>query len=518
MASCLIAEIRRVAAVGPTATFDTRQCNVHSPPDFARIGRGTGTVSVTQPLHPAFSACEALQTNTSSAAEHDQTLVLTPVDDVYPPPSPSTTPAVRFTNMSGQTLNDLIATVFLRASDPPPPPPPQQFDTRAPETASSSSSSAAQRDPAEQTLSLLSRAQQLSDSIGVVSSNDALRDISTSSLRTLFLPSLEAELHQAVRTGIDHASRKRRLAQSQTAAARFLNRTVRLGVVPPSTKQLLGWTLGGVPPSELVGMGIDTGALGGGSAPHVREVKIAVFKLERALKQNLEEFRQAYRSKTAGDRVPADVVYDLVFPMVRAEDDDEDDDADNETSATTAPGGIGSVRQYLLALLNLHVLRAAQLVTSASQELELLRNMPPPPPVDTPSVPTDAEWRLDRSRTGLATSGPLMAPSGKVLRPFTITKSREQAAKEVFRPGHRLPTMSIDEYLEEEERRGNIIQGGGQASYDAPTSTEERARRMENDGTKDADDAEEEQRQKDIHWDTFTEHNKRGAGNTMNRG
>jgi hypothetical protein len=419
--------------------------------------------------------------------------------------------------MSGQTLNDLIATVFLRASDPPPPPPPQQFDTRAPETAASSSSAAAQ-DPAQQTLSLLSRAQQLSDSVGVVSSNDALRDISTSSLRTLFLPSLEAELHQAVRTGTDHASRKRRLAQSQAAAAKFLNRTIALGVVPPSTKQLLGWTLGGVPPAELVGMGVDVAALGGGSAPHVREVKIAVFKLERALKQTLDEFRQAYRSKTAPDRVPGDVFYDLVFPVARAEDDDEDDDADNETSATTAPGGIGSVRQYLLALLNLHVLRAAQLVTAASQELELLRNMPPPPSVDTPSVATDSEWRLDRSRTGLATSGPLMAPSGKVLRPFTITKTREQAAKEVFRPGHRLPTMSIDEYLEEEERRGNIIQGGGQASYDAPTSTEERARRMENDGTKDADDAEEEQRQKDIHWDTFTEHNKRGAGNTMNRG
>ena len=78
--------------------------------------------------------------------------------------------------------------------------------------------------------------------------------------------------------------------------------------------------------------------------------------------------------------------------------------------------------------------------------------------------------------------------------------------------------MLIDEYLEEEQRRGNIIQGGGQASYDKPTSTEQRQSRAEEDGTKDAEEAEEEQRQKDIHWDRFTEENKRGGGNTMNRG
>ncbi|SJX66356.1 related to TAP42-component of the Tor signaling pathway [Sporisorium reilianum f. sp. reilianum] len=440
--------------------------------------------------------------------------------------------------MSGQTLNDLIAAVFLRASDPPPPPAPQQFDPRAPEssTAASSSSSASSpsTDPAEATLSLLNRAQQVSDSIGVVSFNDALRDISTSSLRTLFLPSLAAELHSAVRTGTDHTARKQRLRSSQQAAAKFLNRVLALGVVPPTTKQLLAWTWANVTPDELAAIGLDSNAVGAqGGMPHAREVKISVFKLERALKANLEQFRAAYQAKKklTDIKAPSDVFYDLLlYPNARsgsddddeAEADDDDDDpsnGDTELSATTAPGGIASARHYLLAQLNLHTLRAAQLVASASQELELLCSMPPPPPPSTSTTTSAEEWRLDRSASTLPTSGPLMAPSGKVLRPFTITASnRADVAASVFRPSYRLPTMSIDEYLEEEQRRGNIIQGGGQASYDAPTSGEQRALRMEHDGTRDADAAEHEQRAQDMHWDRFTEENKRGAGNTMNRG
>lgn len=55
------------------------------------------------------------------------------------------------------------------------------------------------------------------------------------------------------------------------------------------------------------------------------------------------------------------------------------------------------------------------------------------------------------------------------LQPFTILPSaglqgisdRARLQSEVFRSGHRLPTMTVDEYLEEEKRRGNIITGGG---------------------------------------------------------
>jgi len=51
------------------------------------------------------------------------------------------------------------------------------------------------------------------------------------------------------------------------------------------------------------------------------------------------------------------------------------------------------------------------------------------------------------------------------LRPFTIlpagAANRARFQGQVFGPGHNLPTMSIDEYLQIERERGNILSGGG---------------------------------------------------------
>jgi hypothetical protein len=78
--------------------------------------------------------------------------------------------------------------------------------------------------------------------------------------------------------------------------------------------------------------------------------------------------------------------------------------------------------------------------------------------------------------------------------------------------------MTIDEYLAEEQRRGNIIQGGGAASEVAPTSTEQLQRDTEEDGTAFAEDRAEEQRRKDESWAEWVEENPKGAGNRMNMG
>lgn len=126
------------------------------------------------------------------------------------------------------------------------------------------------------------------------------------------------------------------------------------------------------------------------------------------------------------------------------------------------------------------------------------------------------------------------------LRPFTILPSgageRARLQAQVFGPGHRLPTMSIDEYLEVERQRGNIITGGGwvfrvqeihfltvvhlfrAASSAAPTSSEKLAIDSEMDGTADGEKRAEEKRLKDESWARYVDEHPRGAGNTMNRG
>ena len=57
-----------------------------------------------------------------------------------------------------------------------------------------------------------------------------------------------------------------------------------------------------------------------------------------------------------------------------------------------------------------------------------------------------------------------------------------------------------------------------QASYDAPTESELLALATEQDGTMEQEEKDEQKRQKDENWAVYTEANKRGAGNTMNRG
>ena len=52
----------------------------------------------------------------------------------------------------------------------------------------------------------------------------------------------------------------------------------------------------------------------------------------------------------------------------------------------------------------------------------------------------------------------------KVERPFKLVKDRKQIASDAFKYGHSLPTMTIDEYLSLERKRGNIIEGGGAGS------------------------------------------------------
>jgi len=182
----------------------------------------------------------------------------------------------------------------------------------------------------------------------------------------------------------------------------------------------------------------------------------------------------------------------------------------------------------LLLLRLLHTL-ALSYLASIKMELDILASAPPSLPSSAPDEreaqrgEEDTTWRLDRT-PGQYKPRELISGGGKVLRPFTILPStaamsdRERLRSEVFRSSHRMPTMTIDEYLEEERRRGNIITGGGQASADAPTESELLALAAEEDGTVGGEEQGEKKRQKEENWAQYTEAHRKGEGNTMNRG
>lgn len=157
-----------------------------------------------------------------------------------------------------------------------------------------------------------------------------------------------------------------------------------------------------------------------------------------------------------------------------------------------------------------------QSLESMAQELHIISLAPPAPPPGqtgpTPDSRQDARnkdnysERLDGQSAGLRYSGPILSSDGKPMRPFTLLDSRQTLKKGVFRPDHSLPTMTIDEYLEEEKRRGGIIEGGGPQSEIRPEPNEDDL---------DAADAET---MKQREWDEYVEANPKGSGNTLNRG
>ncbi|KAJ1906763.1 Type 2A phosphatase-associated protein 42, partial [Tieghemiomyces parasiticus] len=179
--------------------------------------------------------------------------------------------------------------------------------------------------------------------------------------------------------------------------------------------------------------------------------------------------------------------------------------------AKSASAGLGGddddddiTREHALLLLRLRLQASLQSLRALHDEMELLArheqeraalgtNDDRRPPGSSEAV-TDSSTQLDMeaARARLANqSGPLLSSDGRINRPFVITDKRDEMRKGVFRPGWNLPTMSVDEYLEIEQQRGNIISGGGK---------EPEKKETEYDGDAEAQDR-ETMKQRD--WDDF---------------
>jgi immunoglobulin-binding protein 1 len=169
-----------------------------------------------------------------------------------------------------------------------------------------------------------------------------------------------------------------------------------------------------------------------------------------------------------------------------------------------------------LTNLEFMVFQTFQALESMAMELHIISLAPPAPPPGVSGTAQDGRQdsrdkdgyseRLDGSMAGLRYSGPILSSDGKPMRPFTLLDSRQTLKKNVFRPDHSLPTMTIDEYLEEEKKRGGMIEGGGPQSA------------MQAEPNEDDFDAADQETMKQRSWDEYVEANPKGSGNTINRG
>ncbi|KAI1092695.1 type 2A phosphatase-associated protein 42 [Rostrohypoxylon terebratum] len=314
---------------------------------------------------------------------------------------------------------------------------------------------------------------QIINKISLFSPNEELEDISTSDLPYLLVNYHIAELLQKVSTPTPSA-RKAALKETREAYEQFLHLLDDYSILSPSDAKLFA-AYNEDPDAFSTISAADPAAR--------RNAKIANFKAEKELKNKLAYMRSSPRYLEDGG--------------------DED-----------------AVRELYLTNIAFCTHMAFQGLEGINREMEILAQAPLPLMPTLSTVEDDERRRkasldkvayserLDTPLNGLSSmnKGPLLSKEGKPLRPFTLTSNRQELQQGVFRPGHNLPTMSIDEYLEEERRRGNIIEGGGEASGRQPEPDEDNYEKA---------DAET---MKAREWDEFKEENPKGSGNTLNRG
>ena len=229
-----------------------------------------------------------------------------------------------------------------------------------------------------------------------------------------------------------------------------------------------------------------------------RDVKIARFKQEQELKLKLEaSVVQSLNGVVSND--PPQFIAKVPLEL-------HGDDA--------------TLRELHLAEIELCIHHAFHALDQTAQELKILALMPPTPPAGPEQREADNRERTGQRRDPYSDrldgpisqlmnggkAGPILNKDGKPLRPFTLLDSRQRLRDRVFRPDHSLPTMTIDEYLDEEKRRGGMTAGGGEQSG-TPAEPDE-----------DNLDKADAETMKAREWDEFTEANPKGSGNTINRG
>lgn len=340
--------------------------------------------------------------------------------------------------------------------------------------------------------------------LALFSPNETLDDISTQDLVYLLVPYVLAEIESRART-TERDDRLARLREAEQGYTKFASDIELYEIATESERELHAKNASSI-----------------ADPARRRETKIKQYQSGKELRTRVEAVARRHRVPLPSlDSAPTDfeLIAFLLLPRSAspsaADNDDEQDDENGRRAAT-------------ILLLRLAYAQAHAQLSSIAQELELLRSAPPPPPSAQPGSSDRAPeeehtlWRLDAPARAVS-GGPLLDSAGKPLQPFTILPSgaggdRARLREQVFQADHRLPTMSIDEYLEIERQRGKILTGGGPQSAAQPTSSEQLAMDAEQDGTAFGEAKSEEKRTKDEEWARFTDVNPRGAGNTMNRG
>ncbi|KAJ2746578.1 Type 2A phosphatase-associated protein 42 [Coemansia sp. BCRC 34301] len=318
------------------------------------------------------------------------------------------------------------------------------------------------------------------DQLALFSSNETPDDYSTSELKLLLV---SAYLGEALQKLSAPEARAAILGEAAASYRRFLLTAQLIGIVDKHAVDMEQLLLTSEPGNSGRPPANDPG--------RDRTLKIERFKKMRAMQQSIAELE----AKLAG-----------------AEGEESDGDLDDVE------------RDHAVKLIELKIYQVVDDLDILKGEMKMAQQMEEmrkrnadrggldsrgrPDAGALPDEANDGEWRLDSQayhqidpHTGRPSVRPVFNSKGQPTQPFVLTNNRQAVRDSVFRPGWALPTMTVDEYLKQEQERGGIISGGGKEPDAKPEI---------DDNDHEALDAETMKKRE---WDEFTDNNPKGAGN-----
>ncbi|KAJ1725514.1 Type 2A phosphatase-associated protein 42 [Coemansia erecta] len=337
------------------------------------------------------------------------------------------------------------------------------------------SSSEEYQKQAQDLVRLLKTCSSQVDRLSLFSSNETVDDYSTSELKLILVNAYLGEALQKLN------SRDDRTAILEDALSRyrlFLTTCQALSIIDQSED------IDRILSHKNKNTGAKSNPVDAGTS---RVQRIERFKRMRAMQQSVAELEAKLSGKGAAD----------------GGDDDEDDMEEVE-------------REHAVKLIELKVHQVIDDIDMLHSEIEMAKQMEAMKLRNTDQDKRDGstqkadkepDWRLDSQsysqidpRTGKA-AHPILNSSGQPMRPFILTNDRQRIKDSVFRPDWALPTMTVDEYLQQEQERGNIISGGGKEPDERPEIDDNDHEALDADTLKKRD------------WDDFKDDNPRGMGN-----
>ncbi|XP_021729116.1 PP2A regulatory subunit TAP46-like [Chenopodium quinoa] len=355
---------------------------------------------------------------------------------------------------------------------------------------------------------MLEKCEDMISRLGLFSTNETKEDISTANLKYILVPYYLGELTEKV----SQEDRVQILKASQTKLKEFVTFCEAMELLPEEE-------------SESSKQGSSN------TFADKRAKKIARFKRKKAAESKLLEIKEHRERRGRSTRASA-----LSTPVEAGEEDVLDDDGEEE-------------REAWLTTISLAICKALDLLEMLKKEEEMLsaveRQMQdlgkeftesllderkskvegwhrdsatraqyakPAPPITCATFAQDVlEGRASVSQTHEHKHQPLIfGPASLTGR--NLTTERERMAAQVFQPGHRLPTMSIEEAGETEmdimnkwqERTKKYIEEANSSWYNDPIKP----------GPPEEDEDDDAAVERARAFDDWKDDNPRGAGNS----